>query len=68
MGYIEYGYIGFSKAGVNHRICKNILLTKRLKIENFQFQVCVCVASTNLVSVKPLKCRVTKATQKWSKV
>ncbi len=28
MGYIEYGYIGFSKAGVNHRICKNILLTK----------------------------------------
>lgn len=41
---------------------------ERLKIENFQFQVCVCVASTNLVSVKPLKCRVTKATQKWSKV
>ncbi len=28
MGYTEYGYIGFSKAGVNHRICKNILLTK----------------------------------------
>ncbi len=38
-----------------------------MEIENFQSKVCVCAASTNLTYVKPRKCRVTNAAQKWRK-
>ncbi len=37
-------------------------MRRRLKIENFQSQVCVCAASTNLKARLALR---NKAAQKW---
>ncbi len=39
-------------------------MERRLKIKNFQSQVCVCAASTNLKARLALR---NKAAQKWSK-
>ncbi len=41
-----------------------IEMETRLKIKNFQSQVCVCAASTNLKARLALR---NKAAQKWSK-
>ncbi len=45
-------------------MCKEKQGGGRLKIKNFQSQVCVCAASTNLKARLALR---NKAAQKWSK-